>query len=56
MLRLEVAVFTIEHSRDDFVAALLSTSHLTADPTDANLLIDYWQMSVCRVSGPVANK
>ena len=52
------------------MAALHSTSHLTADPADANLLIDLseyidylnfsievdWQMSVCRVSGPVANK
>ena len=40
MLRLEVAVFKIENSRDVFVAVLLSTSHLTADPADANLHID----------------
>ena len=40
MLQLEVAVFKIENSYDDFVAALRSTSHLTADPAEANLLID----------------
>ena len=39
MLRLEVAVFKIENSRDVFEVALL-TSHLTANPADANLLID----------------
>ena len=39
MLRLKVAVFKIENGRDVFVAALLSTSHLTADPADANLRI-----------------
>ena len=32
--------FKIEDSRDVFVAALLSTSHLTADPADAYLLFD----------------
>ena len=32
--------FKKENGRDVFVAALLSTCHLTADPADANLLID----------------